>query len=111
VSGVFDATNSREQSHLARLRPGMEWPLQKRRLARTSESGNKQDFNKKAFATEIYAAVHSGKLKQPFSAETAKRACPGWADRTYKNFFSKHCVGNPSRTTELFVASRRVSSS
>ena len=57
----------------------------------------------KAFASEIYAAVRSGRLKEPFSAGTAKRACPGWAARTYQNFFNKHRVGNPSRTTELFV--------
>jgi hypothetical protein len=58
----------------------------------------------KAFASEIYAAVKAGRLKQPFTAETAKRACPGWADRTYSNFFSKHRVGNPSGATELFIS-------
>jgi hypothetical protein len=57
----------------------------------------------KAFASEIYAAVKSGKLKQPFNAQSAKRACPGSGENTYLNFFSKHCVGNPSGTTELFV--------
>lgn len=55
----------------------------------------------KKFASEIYAAVHSGKLAQPFDAEMVKRACPGWADRTYHVFLSKHAVGNGA-TTELF---------
>jgi hypothetical protein len=57
----------------------------------------------KAFATEVYASVRAGKLAEPFSSEAAKGACPGWADATYRNFFSKHRVGNPSGTTELFV--------
>jgi hypothetical protein len=55
------------------------------------------------FANQIYAAVRAGRLAEPFTAEMAKRACPGWADRTYRNFFNKHRVGNPSGTTELFV--------
>jgi hypothetical protein len=57
----------------------------------------------KAFAAEVYAAVRSGKLAQPFSAKSVKLACPGWAEGTYRNFFNKHRVGNPSGTTELFV--------
>jgi hypothetical protein len=56
----------------------------------------------KQFACEVYTAVKSGKLSQPFSAATAKKACPGWANRTYHNFFGKHTIGNGS-TTELFV--------
>ena len=42
-------------------------------------------------------------MKEPFAADTAKRACPGWADATYGVFFNKHRVGNPGGTTELFV--------
>jgi hypothetical protein len=61
----------------------------------------------KAFPAEVYAAVRSGKLAQPFSAEAVKRACPGWADGAYRSFFNKHRVGNPSGTTPLFV--RRAS--
>jgi hypothetical protein len=56
----------------------------------------------KDFASEVYAAVKSGRLSQPFNAAAAKKACPGWADRTYHNFFGKHAVGN-GHTTELFV--------
>ena len=55
----------------------------------------------KKFASEIYAAVHSGKLTEPFNAAMVKRACPGWADRTYHVFLGKHAVGNGT-TTELF---------
>ncbi len=56
----------------------------------------------KEFASEIYAAVRSGKLTQPFNAAMAKKACLGWANRTYHTFFGKHAVGNGSQT-ELFV--------
>jgi hypothetical protein len=56
----------------------------------------------KAVATQIYSAVRSRRLKEPFGADDVKRACPGWAERTYTNFLSKHAVGNPSKTTELF---------
>lgn len=57
----------------------------------------------KTFGTEIYAAVRTGKLAQPFDAEAVRRACPGWADRTYQVFLAKHAKGNPGRNTELFV--------
>jgi hypothetical protein len=57
----------------------------------------------KVFASEVYAAVRSGKLAQPFSAETVKRACPGRSEATYRNFFKRHRVGNPGGMTELFV--------
>lgn len=54
------------------------------------------------FASQIYAAVHSGRLREPFNAEMVRRACPGWAHKTYNVFLSKHAVGNGA-TTELFV--------
>ena len=57
----------------------------------------------RAFASEVYAAVRSGNLAQPFSAETVKRACPGYADATYRNFFKRHRVGNPGGMAEMFV--------
>jgi hypothetical protein len=56
----------------------------------------------KDFATQIYAAVRDRRLKEPFGPDDVKRACPGWAERTYTNFLSKHAVGNPSKTSELF---------
>jgi hypothetical protein len=60
----------------------------------------------KALATQIYAAVQSGRLAQPFDAAMVKQACPGWADKTYHTFLSKHAVGNGT-TTELFVRADR----
>jgi hypothetical protein len=56
----------------------------------------------KQFGSEIYAAVESGKLRQPFDAAMLKQACPGWAPKTYLVFPAKHAVGN-GKTTELFV--------
>jgi hypothetical protein len=56
----------------------------------------------KGFADQIYTAVRDGRLKEPFGPDDVSRACPGWAARTYANFMSKHAVGNPSKTTELF---------
>jgi hypothetical protein len=60
----------------------------------------------KEFGSQIYAAVRSGRLAQPFDANMVRRACPGWADRTYNTFLSKHAVGN-GKTTELFVRAGR----
>ena len=59
-------------------------------------------FMMKRLASEIYAAVHSGRLTQPFNAAMVKLACPAWAERTYHTFLGKHAVGN-GQTTELFV--------
>jgi hypothetical protein len=54
------------------------------------------------FASQIYDAVRGRRLKEPFGPDDVRRACPGWAPRTYTNFLSKDAVGNPSKTTELF---------
>ena len=56
----------------------------------------------KAFASQIYAAVRLGRLREPFGPNDVRRACPGWAERTYRNFLSKHRIGNPTKATELF---------
>ena len=61
----------------------------------------------KAVATEIYEAVRQGRLSEPFDAKAVRRACPGWANRTYFVFLSKHVVGNPGNNTELFIRVRR----
>lgn len=55
----------------------------------------------KEFASQIYDAVQQGRLKEPFGAADVKRACPGWAESTYKVSLAKHAVGNGA-TTELF---------
>lgn len=57
----------------------------------------------KRFALEIFSAVRTRRLQEPFSPATVKRTCPGWADKTYHAFLPKHAVGNPGRNTELFV--------
>lgn len=60
----------------------------------------------KEFGSQIFGAVGLGGLAQPFNAQMVKRACPGWANRTYHTFLSKHAVGNGT-TTELFVRVKR----
>ena len=57
--------------------------------------------------TQIYAAVRSRKLKEPFNAATVKEVCPGWSDSMYHTFLSKHAVGNRFDNTPLFVRERR----
>jgi hypothetical protein len=61
----------------------------------------------KEFGSEIYEAVRSGTLNEPFNAAMVKKACPGWADRSYRTFLAKHAVGNPDSNTELFVRAGR----
>lgn len=56
----------------------------------------------KEFASQIYAAVRSGRLAEPFNASMLKSSCPGWADSTYHVFLPKHAVGNGTET-ELFI--------
>jgi len=57
----------------------------------------------KDLASQIYAAVRSGKMAEPFTPDMVRRSCPGWRDHTYGVFLPKHRVGNPGRNTELFV--------
>lgn len=59
----------------------------------------------KKFATQIYDAVMAGKLAEPFDAAMVRRACPGWSEKSYGVFLSKHAVGNGANT-ELFVRVR-----
>jgi hypothetical protein len=56
----------------------------------------------KTFASEIYAAVASRKLKEPFGPDDVRKACPSWALNTYGTFLAKHAIGNPGGNTELF---------
>ena len=51
---------------------------------------------------QIREAVKSGKLKEPFNPEDVKKACPGWADQTYKSFLPKHVSGPYRGYTQLF---------
>jgi hypothetical protein len=57
----------------------------------------------KTFGHQIYAAVRSGKLTEPFTPDMVRRACPGQADHTYGVFLPKQRIGDPGGNTELFV--------
>lgn len=45
----------------------------------------------------IVKAVIKGKLREPFKASDVKKACPGFADKTYSNSLPKHRKGNPGK--------------
>jgi hypothetical protein len=51
---------------------------------------------------DIRRAVARGDLPRSFRAADVRRACPGWADRTYGVFLPKHRQVNPGGDTELF---------
>jgi hypothetical protein len=57
----------------------------------------------KEFASQIYNAVKAGRLNESFGPDDVRRACPGWALKTYTVFLSKHAVDNPGKNTELFA--------
>lgn len=41
------------------------------------------------------------RLKEPFSVEDFRRACPQWKEGTYGAFLYKHRKGNPGGKSEL----------
>ena len=45
---------------------------------------------------QIYHAVESGVLDEPFNAAMIRAACPGLPDRIYHVFLAEHAVGNGS---------------
>jgi len=49
----------------------------------------------------IVKAVKEGRLKEPFTKEDFRRACPRFGEGTYNAFLWKHRVGNPGGNTEL----------
>ena len=51
----------------------------------------------------IVTSVKSGDLKEPFGSNEFKKACPGFAEGTYKVFLNKHRKGNPGGNSELFI--------
>jgi hypothetical protein len=51
----------------------------------------------------IIRAVKRGDLKEPFNGKMFKKACPGFADRTYKTFLPKHRKSNTTETRQLFI--------
>jgi hypothetical protein len=56
----------------------------------------------KGLARQIYTAVESGSLPEPFNRFMLKAACPGWADNTYRQFLAKHEIGNCQGNPPLF---------
>lgn len=59
------------------------------------------------FITEIRRAVKNGRLREPFTPDDVRRACPGFAPKTYNTFLPKHRRGNPGDDTELFERVRK----
>jgi hypothetical protein len=52
--------------------------------------------------TSIVKAVKEGNLREPFSLEGFRVACPNFGPGTYRAFLHKHCLGNPGGNSELF---------
>ena len=50
----------------------------------------------------IVEAVKKEKLKEPFTQDDFRRACPGLGEGTYQAFLYKHRKGNPGGQSELF---------
>jgi len=53
--------------------------------------------------SSIVDAVRKGRLKEPFTKDDFRRACPGFGEGTYNAFLDKHRVGNPGGNSELFI--------
>lgn len=54
------------------------------------------------FVGDMREARREGRLPPRFRAEDVRKACPGWASRTYSVFLSKHRRGNPGGYTVYF---------
>jgi hypothetical protein len=50
----------------------------------------------------IVKAVKDERLKEPFTNDDFRIACPGLGEGTYNAFLHKHRINNPSRNSELF---------
>ena len=59
------------------------------------------------FVEDIRRARAAGRLGERFRAADVRRACPGWAARTYSVFLPKHREGNPGSYTACFRQNRR----
>jgi len=53
--------------------------------------------------TCIVKAVKSGRLKEPFTRDDFKKACPDFGRGTYNAFLWKHSLENSGGETELFI--------
>ena len=54
------------------------------------------------FVEDIRRAIGQGDLPERFRSADVRKACAGWADRTYTNFLPKHRIHNPGGYTEYF---------
>ncbi len=76
-------------------------PVQKRLVPTVMLALSASGMNRGRVVSAIDAALDRGRLKQPFSSEDFRRACPGFGGGTYQAFLWKHRRGN-GHTTELF---------
>ena len=70
-------------------------------LAATVQGGGRH--RQSQIVCSVDAAIESGRLKEPFSNEDFRAACPGFGKDTYNAFLWKHKGGNPGGQTEWFV--------
>jgi hypothetical protein len=54
------------------------------------------------FVNDIRDAVHCGDLPERFRPDDLRKACPGWAERTYGVFLPKRRRDNPGGYTVYF---------
>jgi len=50
----------------------------------------------------IVRVIKNGHIKEPFSQDDFRRACPNLGEGTYKAILHKHRKGNPDGASELF---------
>jgi hypothetical protein len=55
------------------------------------------------FVEDIRKARREGRIPARFGPDQLRRACPGWADRTYSVFLPKHRAGNPGGYNVYFT--------
>jgi len=54
------------------------------------------------FISDIRQARKEGRLPQRFFPKDVQYACPGWAEKTYYVFLTKHRLDNPGRYKAYF---------
>ena len=54
------------------------------------------------FVDDIRQARRLGQVPKCFRSTDVRKACPGWAEPTYKVFLPKHRVGNPGGYSAYF---------
>lgn len=72
-------------------------------LGREPGVGSEPDRRMSRMVAEIVRAREDGRLPERFRATDIRRACPGWAENTYRTVLPDHRVGNPGGRTPYFV--------